>query len=358
LVFRVELLADRSCCVVVQYDSMDRSVAVVPGLPGAFKATAPVPVMPGGGWEMCAFQIPDPRFCRSVNGADLRIVSDRPAGDVLRLRSARVEALSTGSDETATAPVEAIAFPEVKTPEVTVVIPVFNRLELTLQCLASLRANTSGEFEIIVVSDGSTDATAAVLSGLAGIRLIENDVNRGFAYTCNRGAAAARAPLVVFLNNDTLPQPGWLTSMVRAIERDPEIGIVGSRLLFPETGEVQHAGMVFSSEGYPSHRFELAAADAPGVESDAIVPAVTGACLLIRKDLFDRCRGFDERYRNGFEDLDLCFRVRDSGKQVLYCASSVLYHHALATQGRGTHDVHNLALFLERWRSRMKDFAT
>ncbi len=345
--FRVEVLADRAGSLAVEYDSADRSVRVVPRLPGAFKRTASISLTATGAWQTVCFEIPDPRFCRSVNGADLRLVSDRAPDDPLRIRAASIDADSLAAAESS--PPIALCFDDVADPVVSLVVPVFDRIDLTLECLAAVAATTPERVEVIVVSDGSTDATAATLRRVPGLRFFENDVNRGFAHTCNRGARQARAPRLLFLNNDTIPTPGWLAPMLAALERDPAIGIVGSRLLFPETGEVQHAGVDISDDAYPSHRLELAAGDDPAVLADARVPAVTGACLLVRKDVFERCGGFDEAYRNGFEDLDLCLRAHQLGFETLYCAASVLFHHVSASEGRNTHDVRNLEIFRARW---------
>ena len=129
----------------------------------------------------------------------------------------------------------------------SIIIPVFNRVELTQQCLTHLAQVTSDpSFEVIIVDNASSDGTPEFLRTLEGdIQVIRNEENRGFAKACNQGAALARGKYVVFLNNDTIPQPGWLSSLVEEVESHEQVGIVGSKLLCPNN-TIQHAGVVIS----------------------------------------------------------------------------------------------------------------
>lgn len=360
----VEVLADADDEVWVEYDSTDRSVRVVPRVPGAFKRAALCRISRSGRWETCVFEIADGRFCRGVSGADFRVVCARPPGERLCLRRVVLAPQPQPSSRESEWPMAAserrirLAFPEQPDPEVTIVIPVWNRLELTLQCLSALRAHTAGAYEVVVVDNGSSDGTAGAMRSIPGLRLVAHDSNLGFARACNAGAAASRASRLLFLNNDTVPQPGWLAAMLGAMARDSRIGIVGSRLLYPETGEVQHAGVAFSVDGNHHHRFQLCRPDTPGLNVDCFVPAVTGACLLTTRELFERYGGFDESFRNGYEDLDFCLRAREADYRVLYCASSILLHHESATarQLSAEADKQNRTLFLERWGERIRSF--
>ena len=209
---------------------------------------------------------------------------------------------------------------------VSIVIPVFNRAELTEQCITSLAAATTGDFEVIVVDNASTDDTPALLDALGGaVIAIRNAENQGFARACNTGARRANGDYVVFLNNDTIPHPGWLDALVAVIERDPEIGAVGARLLYPD-GTIQHAGIAFSADFEPFHVYQGLPGKAPQVSVDRDCEAVTGACLLMPRALFLELGGFDEAYRMYFEDVDLCLRVRAAGRRVRYAAGSVVTH--------------------------------
>ncbi|TKB65719.1 MAG: glycosyltransferase [Nitrospira sp.] len=233
----------------------------------------------------------------------------------------------------------------------SVIIPVWNCCELTRQCLAALVKTTEGiSWELIVVDNHSTDDTASFLSSLAGdVQIISNQENLGFAKACNQGARVARSQYLVFLNNDTIPQPGWLSSLVSEVDAHPEVGIVGSKLLYPD-GTVQHAGVVRDLEHrLPYHIYKSFAGDHPVVNQRREFQIVTAACLLIRRSLFEEVGGFDEGYVNGFEDADLCLKVRERGYVIVYQPRSVVLHLESQTAGRKIHDDTNAIRFLDRW---------
>ncbi len=129
----------------------------------------------------------------------------------------------------------------------SIIIPVFNKLELTRQCLTTLASiTTMPEYEVIVVDNASSDGTAEFLAELGGdVQVISNPENYGFAVACNQGANAARGEFLLFLNNDTIPTDGWLNALVDEVERHPDVAVVGSKLLY-EDGTIQHAGVAFS----------------------------------------------------------------------------------------------------------------
>lgn len=233
----------------------------------------------------------------------------------------------------------------------SIVIPVWNRLELTKGCLTALsQIKDQPEYEVIVVDNGSTDGSEKFLRELKGdVQIIRNEQNLGFAKACNQGAKAARGKYLVFLNNDTIPQPGWLSSLVSEVDAHPEVGIVGSKLVYPD-GTVQHAGVVRDLEHrLPYHIYKTFSGDHPAVNQRREHQIVTAACMLIRRALFEEVGGFDEGYVNGFEDADLCLKVRERGHTVVYQPRSVAVHLESQTSGRKAHDDANAARFLDRW---------
>lgn len=233
----------------------------------------------------------------------------------------------------------------------SVIIPVWNRCELTRQCLEALVKTTDDvSWELIVVDNHSTDETASFLSTLGGdVQIIINQDNLGFAKACNQGARAARGKYLVFLNNDTVPQPGWLSALVAEVDTHPEVGVVGSRLLYPN-GTIQHAGVVRDSHQLlPYHIYKSFAGDHPAVNQRREFQIVTAACLLIRRSLFEAVGGFDEGYINGFEDADLCLKVREHGYLIVYQPRSVVVHLESQTPERKGHEHSNAARFLDRW---------
>jgi GT2 family glycosyltransferase/glycosyltransferase involved in cell wall biosynthesis len=342
----VEVFADVDDALRVEYDSTDLSVRVLPTLPGAFKPTPAVPLPAAADWRTVSFTIEDGRWTPSLNGCDFRIVSRRPQGLPLRLR--RVEIGVRGeSEDHGTA---SIRFDVPDRPAVSIIIPTWNHRVLVTECLRALAARTPPVCEVIVVDDGSSDGTAAHLAGIAGVRVVALATNGGFAKACNAGAREARAERLLFLNDDTVPLAGWLEPMLAALERDESIGAVGSRLLFPGASVIQHAGIELGDRA-PRNRLRLFPADVEEAAVDRFVEAVTGACLLIRRALFENVGGFDEGFLNGCEDVDLCLRIQELGRRVLYCAASVLIHHESATRDMddAAREVANLERLMRRW---------
>ena len=245
-------------------------------------------------------------------------------------------------------------FPSVPDPTVSIVIPAWNQWEFTLRCLNAILQNTPEvAYEIIVVDNGSTDATAQDLPRIKGIEVIRNSTNRGFAIASNQGAWAARGRYILFLNNDTEPLPGWLPPLVQILDEESGIGVVGAKLLYPD-GSLQHAGVLVGyGNPFPIAPFHVHRGEAPEVADRRLdLLVVTGACMLIRASLCREIGGFDEGYLNGYEDVDLCFKVQDAGFGVVFTPKSQLVHHESLTPGRNDHMDHNCDLLHRRWMAR------
>jgi GT2 family glycosyltransferase len=233
----------------------------------------------------------------------------------------------------------------------SVVVPAFNHAALTDQCLDAIFASRpkTVSLDVIVVDDGSTDSTADVIEARGDfVRGIHHERSTGFATACNDGAAAADGDWLVFLNNDTIPQPGWLDALVKYAAANERAGLVGAKLLYPDD-TIQHAGIVISQTLAPRHVYSGFPAGHPAVNKSREFQVVTAACALVRTETFRRFGGFDPAFLNGYEDIDLCLRLRRSGLGIHYCHDSVLYHLESAT--RDPHSSpNNFALFLDRWR--------
>ncbi|RJO61532.1 glycosyltransferase, partial [candidate division WS5 bacterium] len=178
---------------------------------------------------------------------------------------------------------------------------------------------------------------------------IRNKENLGFAKGCNQGAQVAKGEILLFLNNDTEVQVGWLESMLEVL-KDKKTAIAGSKLLFPD-GLVQHAGVAISNDHIPRPIYYREGADRPYVNKRREFKAVTAACMAINKEVFKEVRGFDEKYINGMEDVDLCLKVFHEGYKVIYCPQSVVVHHESISSGRHDKDIKNMDIFLEKWGS-------
>lgn len=239
--------------------------------------------------------------------------------------------------------------------KLSIIIPVFNQLALTRQCLEHLLPTLSANIpcEIIVIDNASTDETAAYLAHVKEqILVLQNAENRGFAAACNQGAAAARGTMLLFLNNDTIPQAGWIEPLVSALDTGAA-DICGARLLYPD-GRCQHAGVAFNNQGLGYHIFANFPGNAPPVMEQRYMQAVTGACMLARAQLFQQLNGFDEAFRNGFEDVDFCLRAGVLGQRILYVPESAITHYGEQSSGRKDWDVPNMQLFFSRWQGRIR----
>jgi GT2 family glycosyltransferase len=232
----------------------------------------------------------------------------------------------------------------------SIIIPVYNRLIYTRICVSQLALTISdrSDIEVVIVDNGSSDGTRAFVESLPPpFRSVGNRRNEGFAAACNLGAEHAKCEDLVFLNNDTVPLPGWLRPLEDLLD-EAGVGIVGSKLLFPDD-TIQHAGVVISESRVPVHVYYAFPGSYPPANQRRDYQAVTGACLGIRRSLFYSLGGFDVGYRNSFEDVDLCLRARVLGQRVVFCPSSVLYHFESATEGRHDDDDSSLQRLLGRW---------
>ncbi|HEY2055034.1 MAG TPA: glycosyltransferase family 2 protein [Solirubrobacterales bacterium] len=232
----------------------------------------------------------------------------------------------------------------------SVIVPVHGFAALTGRCLDALLPTLPADCEAIVVDDASPDATAALLAGYGErIRVVSLPENAGFAAASNAGAAAARGDELVLLNNDTEPRPGWLEAMLTYADRHPAAAVVGAKLIFP-TGVVQHAGVVFGQDGYPHNLYAGFPEDRPEVNRSRPLQAVTGACMLVRREAFEALGGFDRGFLNSLEDVDLCLRAGARGGEVHYCHEAVVVHLESASRGRSDRFERSVALYRERWR--------
>ena len=229
---------------------------------------------------------------------------------------------------------EPFALPTSPEPRASIVIPVYGQFAHTLACLRALAAHPpAAAFEVIVVDDGSTDETPGRLLQVAGLRYHRRARNAGFIAACNDGAALARGEYLVLLNNDTVPQPGWLDALLATFDEHPGTGLAGAQLLYPD-GRLQEAGgVVFGNGGAWNYgRFGDPADPRYAHVRDA--DYVSGAAIAIPARLFLDLGGFDARYAPAYyEDTDLAFAVRAAGRRVLYQPAAKVVHDEGTSSG-------------------------
>jgi GT2 family glycosyltransferase len=253
-------------------------------------------------------------------------------------------------------PFEPFELPCSDNPRVAIIIPVHGKLAWTLACLRSLALHVSETpIEVLVVDDASPDETAATLAKVRGLRLLSNDRNLGFIRSCNAGAQAARAPYLLFLNNDTQVTPGWLDRLLETYLEEPDCGIVGSQLVYPD-GRLQEAGALVYNDGEAWNVGRFEQRDDPRYLYRRDVDYVSGAALLIERALFLRLGGFDTRYEPAYcEDMDLAFAVRAAGRRVVYEPASVVIHcegissGTDLTTGTKQYQLLNRSKFIDKW---------
>jgi GT2 family glycosyltransferase/ADP-heptose:LPS heptosyltransferase/predicted SAM-dependent methyltransferase len=241
------------------------------------------------------------------------------------------------------------------TPRVSIVIPHYRGMEVLERCLASLfREGAAVPFEVIVVDDSGTGEDSAGIAAWAPrVRLVRNERNLGFSRSCNAGVEAARGEFVVLLNNDTTVTAGWLDHMLALLESDPRAAMVGPRLLYPGSEAIQHCGTVINENGVAEHLYRFLPGNLAGANRLRRYGALTGACLLVRRRDLLAVGGLDPEYRNGGEDTDLCFSFIDRGRTLLYCPTSVVFHHEGYSRGlrdlANPDDVYNRDRLRRRW---------
>ncbi|HEY1761575.1 MAG TPA: glycosyltransferase family 2 protein, partial [Acidimicrobiales bacterium] len=240
-------------------------------------------------------------------------------------------------------------------PRVTVAILAWNAWEYTARCLASLRLTLRDGDQVVVVDNGSSDLTGALLTRYPWLQVLTNAANQGFAKGCNQAAAVASGDVVIFLNNDTILSPGWIEELLEPFH-DPEVGAVGPRSNdvsgYQKIDDPNYAASSlasidrFATSWRAAHRGQVSEC-----------PRLVGFCLAVRTDVFRALEGFDEGYGlGGCEDDDLCMKLRTGGYRLVVAHGSFVHHESHATfRANGVdwyeQQLKNQQRFLQRWGS-------
>ena len=288
-----------------------------------------------------------------------RHIAEWRAHRLSRTKPAPAPMIAVAVDETLGAIAAALDFAREDRPLVSIVVPVFNNLKITLECLLSLQKYTDARtpFEIIVADDASTDETQSVLQLVPNIIYVRNTDNVGFLMNCNGAASMARGEFVLFLNNDVQVTRDWLVGLVSVFATSDQIGAAGPRILYP-SGHLQEAGGLVKADCTTQL---IGLNDDPTLERYSFARRVdycSGACLILRRSIFTEVGGFSEFLRPAYcEDLDLCLKLKEVGYETWYTPEATVLHHLSKTADeidggyKMRHIVENTQKIAERWQN-------
>lgn len=257
-----------------------------------------------------------------------------------------------------------LEIPVVESPQASIVIPVYNQLEYTIHCIYSIMENTHGvSYEIIIADDVSTDGTETLGMYSDSIKIVRNSSNMGFLRNCNHAAMEARGKYIVFLNNDTQVRENWLSALVSLIESDETIGMVGSKLLYPN-GVLQEAGGIIWKDGNGWNYGRNQDPSMPEYNYVKEVDYISGAAIMLKRELWEMIGGFDEEFAPAYyEDTDLAFQIRQRGYKVMYQPLSEVVHFEGVSNGVDVsaglkrYQVENAEKFYRKWKRELLENA-
>jgi GT2 family glycosyltransferase len=223
-----------------------------------------------------------------------------------------------------------------RTADVSVIVVNYNGRHWLERCLTAARAQLSDRDELILVDNASTDGSIALVrERFPEVRLLAQDRNLGFAGGNNAGARIAKGRYLALLNNDAVPQPGWLDALTAPFERDPLVALTTSRIVYlHDPAVIDSAGDGYLRAGGAFKRFH-GGPFALGNRSGEVFGACGAACM-IRRDIFSELGGFDEDFFMVYEDVDLSYRARVRGHRCMYVADAIVHHAGSGTLGRGS----------------------
>ncbi len=249
-----------------------------------------------------------------------------------------------------------LTFEKYEAPDVSIVIPVYNKWGYTYNCLKSiLKTKCTCTYEIIIADDCSTDETAELETYIENVVHVRNEVNLNFLKNCNNASQYAKGKYILFLNNDTLVMEDWLQSLYDLIESDPTIGMVGSKFIYPD-GSLQEAGGMVFSDATGKNYGRGDDPSKPEYNYVRDVDYISGASIMLPREIWEQLGHFDERYAPAYyEDSDLAFKVRRAGYRVVYQPRSELIHFERTSMSDNGLRLcaENRSKFLEVWKKEL-----
>jgi GT2 family glycosyltransferase len=221
-------------------------------------------------------------------------------------------------------------------PTVSVIIPNWNGAHHLPTCLDSLRAQRWTDAEIIVVDNASEDESRAVLARYPEVAVMPQQKNLGFTGACNAGLRVARGEIQILLNNDTETDPHWLTALVDAFRRHPEVGMVASKMRLFDRRDVLHTAGDYVTPDGMAHNRGIWQRDEGQYNHEAYVFSACGGSAAYRRRMLEEIGLLDEAFFFSFEDVDLAWRAQLAGWRCLYTPDAVVYHKLKASGGGAT----------------------
>ncbi|MEI8047715.1 MAG: glycosyltransferase [Bacteroidota bacterium] len=245
-------------------------------------------------------------------------------------------------------------------PLVSIIIPAFNQWDYTHTCLDSIFKNSGDiKYEIILADDNSTDDTKFAEKHIENIKIVRNENNLGFLVNCNNAAKLTKGKYILFLNNDTLVQADWLEWLIKPLEEKDDIGLTGAKLVF-STGQLQEAGGIVFKDGSAMNYGREDNPDQSQYNYLKDVDYCSGACICLRKELWDKLGGFDTQYAPAYyEDTDLAMQIRSLGYRTIFQPKSrVIHFEGISngtdiTQGIKKKQAENQIIFHAKWKDKL-----
>ena len=250
-----------------------------------------------------------------------------------------------------------ISIPSFDYIDVSIIIPVYNKYNYTLNCIRSIITNSNNvSYEIIIADDCSNDQTINIHKKIKNIKIVKTNGNFGFLKNCNNASKFAQGKYILFLNNDTIVQKNWLSPLIDLM-LDNKIGLVGSKLIYPN-GILQEAGGIIWNDATGCNYGHNDDSDKSEYNYVKEADYISGASIMIRKPLWDEIGGFDERYTPAYyEDTDIAYEVRKRGFKVMYQPKSVVIHFEGVSNGKNLnsgikqYQVQNKEKFFLKWKN-------
>ncbi len=227
-----------------------------------------------------------------------------------------------------------LALPIARQPKVSILVPIFNEVAYTIECLAAIIASRpKARFEVVVADDASTDQSIGLLSKIRNLKIVRQQINVGFLENCNRAWRACQGEFLLLLNNDAQLMPGCVDALLDVLERNPDAAAVGPKILYPD-GRLQEAGCTLDRDGISTMVGLFADPNRPEFNYVRDVHYCSGAALMVRSaEVGDVL--FDDRFKPAYcEDADLCLNLLSRGRRVLYCPQAVVVHHLSVSTNR------------------------